>query len=204
MRTERDSCSYTIWEQRLAQLHCMRTEKDSCSCNVWEQRETRAVTLYENRERLVQLHCMRTERDSCSYTVWEQRETRAVTLYENRERLVQLHCMRTERDSCSYTVWEQRETCAVTLHILQKHLGYFNHALFGLSQLHDCDKEMLQTFPWSRSLSLVTLAGIFFQKTYLATFLAFLSQACNQGTLDLPKQMCQIKETTNLTRDADL
>ena len=49
--------------------------------------------------------------------------------------------------------------------------------------------------------SLVTVASLFTQKTYLATFLEFLPQTMqprNSG------QMCKIKETTNLTRNADL
>ena len=51
---------------------------------------------------------------------------------------------------------------------------------------------------------MVTLAtcSIFLQKTHLATFLAFLPQACNQGILQ--EQVCKIKEAKNLTRNADL
>jgi len=49
---------------------------------------------------------------------------------------------------------------------------------------------------------LVTVAIAFFQKIYLATFLAFLPQAYNQGT---PQGwICKIKETINLTRKTGL
>ena len=49
--------------------------------------------------------------------------------------------------------------------------------------------------------SLVTVAKLFSQKTYLATFLAFLRQTMQPRNSE---QMCKIKETTHLTRNADL
>ena len=82
------------------------------------------------------------------------------------------------------------------------HLGYFNQ-IFRLSQLHQCDQGMLPNrflkVHWG-TVSLVTLASIFFQKIYLVTSQAFLPQPCNQGTQG---QICKIKETTNLTRNVD-
>ena len=66
---------------------------------------------------------------------------------------------------------------------LQKHLGYF----ITIFYLYQCDQGMLSNrFSWKcieDLFLLVTVASIFLQKTYLATILAFLSQACNQGTL---------------------
>ena len=56
---------------------------------------------------------------------------------------------------------------------LQKHLDYFNH-IFWLSELHQRDQKMLigrfLESPLS-NFSLVTLAFLLFQKTYLVTFL---------------------------------
>ena len=46
------------------------------------------------------------------------------------------------------------------------------------------------------------ISSSLFSENLLATFLALLPQACNQGTLQ--GQLCKIKETTNLTRNADL
>ena len=46
---------------------------------------------------------------------------------------------------------------------------------------------------WKR-FSLVPFASLFFQETYLVTFLVFPPQVCNQGTLQ--GQMCKIKKKT--------
>ena len=83
----------------------------------------------------------------------------------------------------------------------QKHLGYFNHILGCLSCISVTNK-CYQIESSLRSLSLGTLASIFFQKTYSTKFLAFLPQPRNQGTLQ--GQICKIKVTTNFTRNADL
>ena len=48
---------------------------------------------------------------------------------------------------------------------------------------------------------MVTVASLFSQKSYLATFKAFLPQIMQQRNSG---QMCKINETTNLTRNADL
>ena len=71
-----------------------------------------------------------------------------------------------------------------------------------ISVTKECYQVGFLTGSSLRSFSLLPFARLFFQKKYLATFLVFLPQACNQGTLQ--GQMCKIKETTNLTRNADL
>ena len=53
----------------------------------------------------------------------------------------------------------------------------------------------------SEASSLVTVVSLFFQKTYLATFLAFLTQTTQPRNWG---QMCKTNETTNLTRNANL
>ena len=101
-------------------------------------------------------------------------------------------------------VWGWDQSLIFIFVSLQKHLGYFNH-IFRLSQLHQYDQEMLPNrFAWKfiEELSLVTLANPFFQNTYLATFLAFLTTATQPGNKSM--QMYKIKEATNLTRNAGL
>ena len=58
-------------------------------------------------------------------------------------------------------------------------------------------KECLKVY-WG-AFPLVTLACLFFQKTYLATFLALLLQPCNEPTAQ--GQICKMIKTTNLTRN---
>jgi len=66
-------------------------------------------------------------------------------------------------------------------------LGYFNH-IFRLSQLIiSVAKKCYQINFLESYFSLVTLATLFHQKTYLASFLVFPPQACNQ---ELPRGRC--------------
>ena len=68
-----------------------------------------------------------------------------------------------------------------------KHLlGYFmiNH-IFGFLSYISMSKECYQNCfleVHRGAVSFVTLASLFFQKTYLATFLTFLLQPCNLRT----------------------
>ena len=79
-------------------------------------------------------------------------------------------------------------------HLTVKTLG------FRLSQLHQCGQGVLPNRLHYQEASLVTLPDLSSQKSYLATFLAFVPQTMqprNSG------QMCKLK-ATNLTRNADL
>ena len=71
-------------------------------------------------------------------------------------------------------------SCWNTASTLQKHLDYFNHILGCLSRIGVTNKRY-QIESSLRSLSLGS--QYLFQKAYLAKFLAFLPQPCNQGTL---------------------
>ena len=71
------------------------------------------------------------------------------------------------------------DLCNSWLSTPQKHFGYFNH-IFSLSEAHQCDQEMVPSScssSWNQLRNLVTLASLLFQKTYLATFLVFLTAA---------------------------
>ena len=93
-------------------------------------------------------------------------------------------------DQWCITKYRHNRSGVITLALqempLQNHLGYFNH-IIRLSQLHQCDQGMLSKCLFFQvhlgAFSFITLASFFFQKTYLATFLAFLPQACNQFTV---------------------
>ena len=58
-----------------------------------------------------------------------------------------------------------------------KHLGYFNH-IFRFLRLQQCDQGMLPNRLFWKFIEelLFSLASIFFQRTYLATFLALQSR----------------------------
>ena len=92
-----------------------------------------------------------------------------------------------------------------------KALGLLNH-INRLSQLHQCDHEMLANrFSW-KFIEELTLATLFLQEIYLATFLAFLPQTMqprNSSGKDQrnnkPHQKCWfigfLKCYTNLTKE---
>ena len=96
-----------------------------------------------------------------------------------------------------------------SVYIILKALGLLNH-INRLFQLHQCDHEMLANrFSW-RFIEELTLATLFLQKIYLATFLAFLPQTMqprNSSGKDQrnnkPHQKCWfigfLKWYTNLT-----
>ena len=69
-----------------------------------------------------------------------------------------------------------------------------------MSQLHQCDQEMLPnklSLKYIEGFSWTTLASLFFQKTYLAIFLAFIPQTFNEGTLQ--GQMSKKQQTSPKT-----
>ena len=113
-----------------------------------------------------------------------------------------------------YPPWIHHWMLTGTLPILHESMQHIYTAktlellkhIFRLSQLQkwkSVTKECYQRGFLESSVRsfffLVTLAGIFLQKIYLATF---LPQACKQGTLQ--REIRKIKETTNFTRNADL
>ena len=78
-------------------------------------------------------------------------------------------------------------------------IDFLESSFKELFQFHQIVSLIFQnTYLFSEDL----FGQIPFQKTYLATFLSFLPQLCNQGALQ--GQMYKIKETTNLTTNAEL
>ena len=81
---------------------------------------------------------------------------------------------------------------------LQKHLGYFNH-IFRLSELHQCDQEMLLgRFSWKSIEELFFSLSLVAEDLYLIILLTIAMQPRNSQY----KQMCKIKATTNFTKNA--
>ena len=75
---------------------------------------------------------------------------------------------------CKKSLGTGLDYCHFSL-LLQKHLGYFNH-IFRFPQLQQCDQGMLlNRFLGSslRSFYSISLASLFVQNTYLATFWHF-------------------------------